>query len=359
MPEESILVTGACGFIGKHLVKTLVDGGFRVTACDLPSADFSWCEDLGVRALAGDLMNREFASKVVQGIDGVFNLAAAFDLSLPVYELVSKNVGIVKNLAEAAARAGVRSFIHFSTCDVFGLKRKGPTHEDDQKKPRCAYSYSKLLSEEAAMRYSSEKGMSISIIRPTFVYGPGAIYTAGAFIALSALLKRYTESIPLPRGGPMINTIHVEDLVRATVIVYEARKKARGLAFNVADDSKMCAFDFLRYIFEPFGITCSRPLRLPWALVEGAARIAGKIPVSFYRRAEAFLQKKWKKIIQEEGLKSALSVKFDRDFLGYVYGDHCYSNERIKSLGWVPKFPTFKDGWSLTVQWYRENGYIP
>lgn len=99
MTAENILVTGAAGFIEKHLARLLAHEGSDVGACGLPSADLSWCKSLGVCTAAGNLMNRHFAYEVAHGIDGVFNPAAAFDLKLPLNELVRLNVAVARNIA--------------------------------------------------------------------------------------------------------------------------------------------------------------------------------------------------------------------------------------------------------------------
>jgi nucleoside-diphosphate-sugar epimerase len=305
------------------------------------------------------LLDPKFTHEAVSGVASAVHLAAAFDLGLPAQYLVSTNVNSTRNMVSAAAGAGLEMFVQYSTCDVFGLKRESPIGEDDSKKPQCAYSMSKLLSELTALQIARRQGLALAVVRPTFVYGPGAIYTARSFLLLPSLLAHYARSLPLPAGGPQINAIHVEDLASATVAVLQAGTEAAGLAYDVADDSDMSAHDFLRLIFEPFGISCSGEIKIPWKAIELTGKTGEAIPHAFFRLIDRFLQKRWDRLVAQNGLKPLLSVKLDRDLLGFLYGEHLYSNERTKSLGWRPKYPTFADGWPSTVDWYRENALIP
>lgn len=359
MAKTRVLVTGAGGFIGRHVAKMLAERGYDLRLTDLPGVDLSRVGDFGAQIANGNLLEYRFASEVVEGCSGVVHLAAAFDLGLPGETLIRTNVGTTDGITQAAAAAGVEMFVQYSTCDVFGLKRRGPTHEDEEKKPQCAYSLSKLFSEFTAMAAMRRKGLPVAVVRPTFVYGPGAIYTARSFVVLPTLLAEYTDSIPLPSGGPRTNTIHVADLAAATVDVLEAGEGAAGISYDIADDTDLDAFGFLRAVFEPFGITCSRELGIPWKTVEVVGRIAERLPVGFFDAINRFLAAKWDRVVIENDLVPFLSPRIDRDFIGFLYGEHIYSNERIKSLGWEPRYPTFGDGWPDTVGWYRDNGYIP
>ena len=359
MDKNTVLVTGAGGFIGRHVVERLFDRGYRVRATDLPGVDLSYAGELGAETAGGNLLERRFTSEVVEGVGAVVHLAAAFDLGLPGERLISTNVGTTINITGAAAAAGVGMFVQYSTCDVFGLKRRGPTGEDEPKNPRCAYSLSKLLSESAAMGAMRRDGLPVAVVRPTFVYGPGAIYTARSFLLLPSLLSRYVGRVPLPTGGPRTNTIHALDMAEATVTVLEAGREAAGRSYNVADDSEMCASELLRLTFEPFGVDCGWNVNLPWAAVEAVCRLAALLPHRLFGAVSRFLGRRWDRVIVENELIPLLSPKIDRDFLDFLYGEHLYKNERIKSLGWEPRYPTFADGWPSTVQWYRDNLYVP
>lgn len=356
---KKVLITGAGGYIGRYVALALADGPYSLRLTDLVGTDLEYGVELGAERVHGDLTDRRFADEAVAGVDAAVHLAAAFDLGLPAEYLVSTNVRTTGNIVDAAADAGLEMFVQYSTCDVFGLTREGPVSEDDPKRPQNAYSRSKLLSELVALQKAGSKGLALAIVRPTFVYGPGAIYTARSFLLLPALLAQYARSVPLPAGGPRTNAIHVEDLASATVAVLEAGRDASGVAYDVADDSAMCAHDFLEITFEPFGISSSREIDLPWKVVEFAARAGGLLPRSFYRMLDGFLQKRWDAVVDGNALEPLLSVKLDRDLLGFLRGEHLYSNERIKSLGWSPAYPTFADGWPPTVDWYRKNSYIP
>ncbi|MFH1148891.1 MAG: NAD-dependent epimerase/dehydratase family protein [Actinomycetota bacterium] len=359
MPESAVLVTGAGGFVGHHVVSLLRERGHPVKATDLPPVDLTYAAEQGAVIEQGDLMSHHFCCSLVEGCESVIHIAAAFDLSLRREVIESINVGSTRSLATAAARKGAGHFIQYSTCDVYGLKRHSPIVEDEPKRPDCAYSISKYLSELTALGVMRQEGLPVSIIRPTFVYGPGAVYTARSFMVLPTLLKKYADRMPLPAGGPGINTIHVEDLAEATCAVLETGPGPGGRAFNVADDSVMTGSDLIRLVMEPFGVECAPEIGLPWAAIEVFARAASLTPLPVIRAVNEFLAGRWDSIAFENDLVPLLSPRIDRDFLGFLYGEHRYANDRLKSLGWSPKYPTFADGWPETVAWYRENRYIP
>ena len=356
---DKVLVTGAAGFIGQHTVRLLLSRGYRVRATDLPGSSLSEAHEKGAEVAYGDLMDYRFALCAAEGVGAVVHTAAAFDLSLPREHLIATNIRTTTNMATAAAACGASMFVHYSTCDVFGTKRRVPIMEDEPKQPQCAYSRSKLLSEFSALGVMRKYGMPVAVVRPTFVYGPGSVYTAGSFMILPTLLARRTGQVPLPAGGPRTNTIHVEDMASATLAVLESGERSAGVSYNVADDSDMTACEFLKLIFEPFGVGCSREIRVPWSAVEVVARSASRLPLPLYGALARILERAWDMIIFENELIPRLSPRFDREFSRFIYGEHLYSNARIKSLGWEPSRPTFADGWPATVRWYRENRYIP
>ena len=182
--NKTALVTGACGFVGSHLVEVLLQEGFTVRATDLESAyNYSGPErgrfpsvikKLGVEFVPCDLTKKETLPKVVKDISYVFHPAAVFDYSAS-YELLERvNVLGTKNLCEALLEEGkVQRMVNWSTTGVYTLPKNGqPLSEEAPKKPTVLYCKSKLAQEEAVQEFYEKQRFSYTTIRPAPIYGP-------------------------------------------------------------------------------------------------------------------------------------------------------------------------------------------
>ena len=118
-----VLVTGAAGFSGHHMVREAVRAGFQVRATDVSSRHYGAMFDaLGVEFTAADLTKPDGLGGLLDGVKGVFHVAGIHDYSTPDPVIFAVNVGAVENLCEAAVRAGVRRFIHWSSVGVYGYE---------------------------------------------------------------------------------------------------------------------------------------------------------------------------------------------------------------------------------------------
>jgi nucleoside-diphosphate-sugar epimerase len=156
----------------------------------------------------------------LKGVDTVFHLAGiAHDMrdSSKMTELYQKvNVDSTIKLAELASRSGVKNFIFVSTVKAGGLKFQGQSlNEDDQIEPDSIYGQSKREAELRLLEMSCNSKMHISIIRPALVYGPNI--KGNLELMLSGIKKGWFPS--LPDTGNKISMIHVDDLVRAILLL--------------------------------------------------------------------------------------------------------------------------------------------
>ncbi|MBR1129989.1 NAD-dependent epimerase/dehydratase family protein [Bradyrhizobium iriomotense] len=186
-----VLVTGASGFVGRHVVPALVRAGWSVRrAVRSPGG----AEDEVVIETIGPETNWQAA---LEGVDAVVHLAARVHHTQDEYDVqLYRNVNIAGtlHLARSAAAAGVRQFIFVSTVLVHGRSNEGraPFSEDDTLTPRGLYGMSKAAAEAGLRTLARNGDMKISVIRPPLVYGAGA---KGNF----ALLTRAVSlGLPLP-----------------------------------------------------------------------------------------------------------------------------------------------------------------
>lgn len=356
---ETVLVTGACGFLAPYIIRELVDKGYSVKATDLPDADWTLCSSLDCDIEYADLLHLDQALRVMDGADMVIHTAARMNyyLDRASFELANYNVAV--NACEAALRLGVKRFVHFSTCDTYGPPRYAPVDEDHPQRPINLYAITKLYGEQAAFRYHRDRGLPLSVIRPTTVYGPGCVYVMGLFLALPVMVRELgLRKVALPRKGFLGNLVHAQDIAGATVHVMRS-DEALGKAFNVSDDTPMCAGELIETILGSVGVDGFRVLPVPDALVSLGSRIGAHLPHVFFTKLTEFLQRRWDRVVFAHDLVPMLKPRFDPGFMAFGREDYSFDNSRLKSLGYRLRHPDFKTGWNETVRWYAEQGWIP
>lgn len=231
-----VLVTGATGFVGKHLCRHLLAQGWKVRAIgrqvsyDLshPSLDYHQIGSIDGQTDWGNLL---------EGIDVVVHLAARVHQmkdkgmqALAQYQEI--NVRGTQQLARAAIASDVKRFIYLSTIKVNGEKTIDmPFRAEDQPRPQDAYSLSKLQGEQILQEESRRSGMEWVIIRPTLVYGA---HNEGNFKRLVHLANSY---YPLPFGmiknkRSLVSVYNLCDFIERSLVHPNAQREV----FLVSDD---------------------------------------------------------------------------------------------------------------------------
>jgi nucleoside-diphosphate-sugar epimerase len=205
-----VLITGAGGFIGSHLVDSQLEHGYHVRAVDLE------LDQLGHQAahprlqvIRGDITKADFVEKIVESIDVVYHLASAhLDVSLADEHYYHVNVGGTWLLLEAARKAGVRRFVHCSSVGVIGNVEYPPADEATECHPINIYERTKLEGERVALDFARRTGFSVVVARPAWVYGPRCPRTAKLFRAVSK------GRFPIFGGGTnMRHPVYITDAV--------------------------------------------------------------------------------------------------------------------------------------------------
>ena len=212
------LVTGASGFVGRHLLRALAADGTPVTAlCRRPEA----LADLAggpVAVEAVDLRDAGAVTRLLAGVDTVFHLAAIRNgAGAPAKELHEVNERLTIDLARRAAEAGVRRFVHASTALVFGpsalpLDEGAPLVVDDAAAGPYVGSKARAVETLRALR---RDGAPVAIVHPAIVYGPDHPSHPNRVTARIRTMLRRRREIVLGGGRVERDLVHVDDVVAA------------------------------------------------------------------------------------------------------------------------------------------------
>ena len=328
------LVTGACGFIGSHLIDELVEQGWEVRATDLPSAGPGRLPQ-GVEWIPGDLTDRHTLVPVVDGVDVLFHVAAIFDFAAPWEILYRVNVLGTENLLEAARRAGVGRVLSWSSYGVYGKfdRARMPIDEEHPVRPKDPYGRSKAMQDAVVWRYH-DGGLAATILRPSAPYGPRARYgMADLFRRLDGL-----PVVPVPRNHRQrVMSVHVKDVARAAVFL-AGREETVGEEYNITDDGRYPTHAFIALFAGALGKK-TVPVYVPVALLKASAWMAGYGSLALARLT---------------GGRPIL----EKDTVYYLTFDFLPSNDKIKSLGFTFLHPDPATGIPEAIAGLRREGFL-
>ena len=263
-----VVVTGAAGFIGRHLVRRLAADGWTVRAVDrvvegrapgLPR------EDAGeVRWIQLDIRDDEGLAPVLKGADVVLHLASAhLQHGAPADWYESVNVGGSRTLFRAASGAGVRRFVHVSSVGVYGHVESPPVDESGPLEPTNEYERTKLLGEVAVRDAARSSSMELVVLRPGWVYGPGCPRT-------EKLLRtvRKGRFFFVGKGTNLRHPLYVSEAVEALVRAIDAGVTDAAPPYLVVGPRAVEVRELVEVCARVQGVPVPR-LRLPRPLVLG------------------------------------------------------------------------------------------
>lgn len=303
--KKNILVIGGAGYIGSHCVKQLVAAGHRPIVLDNLVFGHRGAIDDSVRFYEGDLGDRESVVKIFKNekIDIVMHFAAFAFVGESVTDPLKyyeNNVAKTISLLKAMIEANVRKFIFSSTCATFGTPEELPIHEETPQAPINPYGQTKLDVENILKALAISGEMSSAVFRYFNAAGASMDSSIGedhdpethliplaidAATGKRGALKVFGTDYPTPDGTCLRDYVHVDDLSRAHIAVFDRMSEDAGfLHYNLGTGNPTSVREILNTVGKVIG------KEVPY---EDAARRAGDPPSLFADNKKVKKELQW------------------------------------------------------------------
>ncbi|MES1244407.1 MAG: NAD-dependent epimerase/dehydratase family protein [Acidobacteriota bacterium] len=310
------VVTGASGFLGRHLVRALLETGRPVVALCRDSDALADLRHPSLRVVSGDLRNpSSYASELAAGVS-VFHLAAIRNHPrASVREMEEVNVRATAELGRRSLAAGVGQFVHVSTVLVHGLIG--------------AYAESKARADAEIRRLAAE-GLPAVVVCPAIVFGPDHPSHPNRITSEIRRLLRQRVIRVVAGGRQARNLVHVDDVVRGLLAI--ERRGAVGEEYGLGGE-EISPLDFGRLVLAIAGLRPLATLSLPAGPALAAARIVDRL-------------RGWRKSDTENGYATAVRILLREWRLS--------SDRAARDLDY--RFLSVAEGLAHTIEWLRTSG---
>jgi NAD dependent epimerase/dehydratase len=257
MQFSKILVTGADGFIGSHLVESLLDKGYNVRALSQYNSfnNWGWLEDIpgnrNLEVVCGDIRDPHFCRRIIEDVDLIFHLAALIAIPYSYHapdSYVDTNIKGTLNICQAAKERGNIRLIHTSTSEVYGTAQYVPIDEKHPKQPQSPYSATKIGADAIAMSFYNAFGLSVSVARPFNTFGPRQ--SARAIIpTIITQIANGMKEIKLGDLTPTRDFVFVKDTCAGFIAIAESELTI-GREINISSNQEISILGLLNTIKE-------------------------------------------------------------------------------------------------------------
>ncbi|MBV6493446.1 MAG: Aurachin B dehydrogenase [Turneriella sp.] len=325
MPAQKVLITGATGFVGGHLIEACLKKKYKVRALVMPQdATVSKLNKKKVEIVYGDL--RDFASleNAVRGVSIVFHAAAVVTDWAPQSLFDAVHITGTENICRASVRARVKRFVLVSTNDVFGLREDKILDESAPFEPWGEpYPDTKIKAEEIAWRFFREERLPVTMVYPCWIFGPND----RTFVPLvaDAILRK---EMVFWRKNVYVWPTYVENLVDLLLKI-AIDKRAVGQGYLVHDGEMTTFQEFCAQIAVTLGEKPPK-LHIPYFIAYSAAWV---------------LEIVWKLLRKKtRPLLTTYTVKNLGSQLRFSIA------KAEKELNWKPRI-RYKEGMHRTLEW--------
>lgn len=341
MSDSPSLVTGATGLLGSHIAGALVARGSVVRALVRPRSKTDFLESLGVERVVGDLTDPASCAQAVRGVEAVYHAAAKVGDWGTWHEFQTGCLDATRNLATAAAQAGVDRFVHISSTSAYGHPREGGPPVDEsaplgQNLWRIwdDYTRSKVEQERLLWDVAGRTDLPLTVIRPSWLFGERDRTTTARVVDR---LRRKGVTV-IGRGDNPLSAIYAGEVASAALLARDDPGSV-GEAYNITDMGPITQEEYLRLWAEACGVdpTPRRP-RPPYAVAFAAA-------LGFEAFGRAFHRHRPPLITRYATWLLARDVR--------------YSTQKARErLGWRPRL-SYQESIARTLRWYLESNQPP
>lgn len=313
---KKVLVTGADGFIGSHLVEALLNEGCHVKAfCFYNSFNsWGWIDVLDeevknkIEVFSGDIRDTYGVRTAMKGCDIVFHLAALIAIPFSYHSpenYIDANVKGTLNILQAAKDFNIEKILVTSTSEVYGTALYVPIDEKHPRQGQSPYSATKIGADAIAESFHKSFNLPITIVRPFNTYGPRQSARAVIPTIITQLLSGINE-IKLGALHPTRDLVFVKDTVAGFISIARS-EKVNGEEINIATQQEISIGDLAHILIKQIN---------PKAII----------------------------------ISDDIRLRPDKSEVERLLG----SNEKIKLLtGWQPSY-SFEKGLEATVEWFRK-----
>jgi len=320
MSYKKILVTGANGFIGSHLVEKLVRLGFKVRAFVFYNSqnNWGWLDHIDkkikkeIQVISGDIRDFDCVKNAIQKCDYIFNLAALIGIPYSYRasnSYIETNIKGLLNVMNAVKEINNAKIIHASTSEVYGTAKFIPMTENHSLNAQSPYAASKIGADHLAISFYKSFNLPISIIRPFNTYGPRQSLRAIIPTIITQFIDKKTNKLKLGNINVTRDFNFISDTVNGFASTIKAQK-IHGEIINIGNNYETSIKEIINIVRK---ITCMN-----------------------------------KKIIIDEVRVRPANTEVIR---------LCASNKKAKRLlNWEPEFKNKKgieEGIKQTIKWYR------
>ncbi len=252
------LVTGGAGFIGSHIVRTLIERGDRVRVLDnFSTGRRDNLVGLDVEIVEADLRDASRVTLACRGIETIFHQAAFVSVPQSMKEpneCFDVNVTGTASLLQAAHKYGVKCVVFASSTAVYGDSDTFPLTEDSPLRPLSPYAASKRVDEIYGQLYTTAFGLEVVGLRYFNVYGPRQRPDSQYAAAVPIFIRRLLDNKPITifgDGGQTRDLIFVGDVVRANLAA-AAHPSAAGRVFNICTGQETRIIDLIEILQDLF-----------------------------------------------------------------------------------------------------------
>lgn len=324
---KKVLITGATGFLGSHLVERNLKAGNQVCILALPDdPKAEEYETRDIRVVYGDIRDYPAVAEATKGIQIVFHLAAIVTDWAPKELFRQVNVSGMRNICKASLEHKIERMVFVSTNDVFGLREDAIINETFEYKPWGEpYPDTKLEATMLAWEYY-EKGLAISMVYPCWIYGPGDL----TFVPAIADAVMKGEMI-FWRKDVIIWPAYIDNVVDLLMVIAE-HPAAIGQGFLAHDGVSETFQNFATRIAESIGAK-SPTLQIPFQIAYTGALLLERIWKILEKKRRPLLTKY---IVKNLGSRLRFSIE-----------------KAEKLLDWKPPI-SYQEGFEKTMEWLKQ-----